>query len=440
MGLFRRKKAEPAPAPEPEEPKQLPEPPEVDEHGLRDVEDQREWILSMLEELPPFGMQLMDALGLGLCEDIRSDIDLPGFDNSAMDGFAVRSQDLVSASATDPIVLPVLGEIAAGDPADLTLTEGHAIRIMTGAPVPDGADAVIPFEQTDRGYDEVCCFAAVPEGRNIRTRGADIREGDLLLTEGTRIDERTIGLLAGIGIDKVMVRPRPRVVVVSTGSELIEPGTELESSHQIYDSNSWMLSAAAKAAGAQVFHVGLVPDDPEVVQQTISDQLVRADLLITSGGVSEGDHDIIKQVLPEMGLVDFARIAMQPGKPQGFGLVGEDEIPVFMLPGNPVSSFVSFETFVRPAIRKLMGVQPYVRQPVRAIASTVLRSKPGRAQFHRGHLKVDMSGRRTVEQIGGSGSYLLGALQRANCLILMEKDVEMIAAGQTVMVWPLDEE
>lgn len=444
MRLFRRNKPTPEPEKEPEPTPTLPEPPETDEHGLRSVEAQREWILSMIDALPPFGMQLLDAIGLGLCEDIRSDVNLPGFDNTAMDGYAVRSEDLAAASVDAPIVLTVVAAIAAGDGADALgrdLAEGEAIRIMTGAPMPPGADAVIAFEQTDRGAEEVSCLRAVREGENVRRRGADVQEGDLLLTEGTRLNDRTLGLLAGVGIDQVMVRPRPRVVVVSTGSELVEPGLDLDDERQIYDSNSWMLAAAAQSAGAQVFRVSVLADDAETLKQTISDQLVRADLVITSGGVSEGDHDIVKQVMPELGLVDFAKIAMQPGKPQGFGMIGEDhDIPVFMLPGNPVSSFVSFENFVRPAIRKLMGVQPYLRPAVRAIASTVLRSKPGKAQFHRGLLTVDPSGRRTVEPVGGTGSHLLGALQRANCLILMEPDVEVIAAGQPVMVWPLEED
>lgn len=445
MGLFRRKKAEPEPEPTPEPAPTLPEPPGQDERGLRSVEDQRAWTLSMIHELPPFGMQLLDAVGLGLCEEIRSDVNLPGFDNTAMDGYAVRAQDIAAATADAPVVLEVVGRIAAGEPAtaglgEADLAEGQAIRIMTGAPIPSGADAVIPFERTDRGEDEVRCFGPVPEGANIRRRGSDVEEGDLLITEGTRLNDRAIGLLAGVGIDQVMVRPRPRVVVIATGSELVEPGMDLEDDHQIYDSNSWMLAAAAGAAGAQVYRVGLLADDPEQVKQSISDQLVRADLVVTSGGISEGDHDIIKEVMPELGMVDFSRVAMQPGKPQGFGLIGEDEIPVFMLPGNPVSAYVSFENFVRPAIRKLMGVEPHLREPRRAIASTVLRSKPGVAQFHRGFVRTDMSGRRTVEPVGGSGSYLLDSLQRSNCLILMERDVEMIAAGQSVMVWAVDEE
>lgn len=439
MGLFRRKKPEPQPEVEPEPEPTLPTPPPMDEHGFRSVEEQRAWTLSMVNELPPFGMQLLDTLGLGLCEDIRADVDLPGFDNSAMDGYAVRAADIASAAADVPIVLPVAGVIAAGDSAAEPLAEGTALRIMTGAPVPPGADAVIPFEQTDRGSEEARFLAPIAVGANIRPRGGDIRQGDLLISEGTRIDDRTVGLLAGVGIDKVMVRPRPRVVVISTGAELIEPGHELGHG-QIFDSNSWMLTAAARAAGAQAFRVGLVNDDPETVFQTISDQLVRADLVVTSGGVSEGDHDVIKQVMPDLGLVDFARIAMQPGKPQGFGLIGEDEIPCFMLPGNPVSSFVSFEVFVRPAIRKLMGVEPAVRPAVRAIASTVLRSKPGKAQFHRGYLKIDASGRKMVEQVGGTGSHLLGGLQRANALILMPPEVETVAAGQAVLVWPLSED
>ena len=191
-------------------------------------------------------------------------------------------------------------------------------------------------------------------------------------------------MLAGIGLDKVLVRPRPRVVVISTGSELVDPGLALSTEQQIFDSNSYMLAAAAKAAGAQVFRVGRVGDDADELKQLINDQLIRADLILTTGGVSQGDFDIVKAVMPELGECDFAQVAMQPGKPQGFGLIGDDRIPMIMLPGNPVSAFVSFEAFVRPVIRKLMGVRPYVRTAVKCQAAHAMTSIPGRRQLARG--------------------------------------------------------
>ncbi|GAB3622951.1 molybdopterin molybdotransferase MoeA [Mariniluteicoccus endophyticus] len=438
MALFGRKKK--APAPLPEEPKPtLPTPPEPDANGLRPWEAHRDYLLSLVYPLPPFGMQILDSLGLSICEDITADLDLPGFDNSAMDGYAVRAADLHAASEKNPKVLAVVGEIAAGTVADKPLPPGTAMKIMTGAPVPEGADTVVQYELTDRGSDDVRIFAQVEQGKNIRRRGSDIAEGEDLLRSGQVIDARTVGLLAGIGIDKVLVRPRPRVVIISTGSELVDPGLPLSELGQLYDSNSFLLAAAAKAAGAQVFRVGLVADDPEVLAQTINDQLVRADLIVTSGGVSQGDWDVVKSVAPELGPTDFCQVAMQPGKPQGIGLIGEDMTPLIMLPGNPVSSFVSFEAFVRPVIRKLMGVTPHDREPMRAITSTIIRSIKGKAQFLRGEVTTDRGGRRTVAPIGGPSSHLLGNLQRSNALIVIDEDTEVIPAGEPVMVWMLDD-
>lgn len=440
MALFGRKKKA-APAPEvTEEVAGLPDPPEADESGLRDWQAQRQWVLDQIQPQPPFGMQVLDALGLSLCEDIEADISLPGFDNAAMDGYAVQAADTWNASEKAPASLAVVGEIAAGSVADRALAPGTAMKIMTGAPVPEGADAVVQYELTDRGVEDVQIFAQIEQGKNIRLRGSDIEEGEHLMSAGSRIDSRTVGLLAGVGIDKVLVRPRPRVVVISTGTELVEPGLPLGDNGQLYDSNSYMLAAAAKAAGAQVFRVGAVGDDEEEMAQIISDQLVRADLIVTSGGISQGDWDVVKAVAPSLGLVDFAQIAMQPGKPQGFGLIGEDRVPMLMLPGNPVSSFVSFEVFVRPVLRRLMGVEPLFREPVRAVTNTIIRSVPGKAQFLRGQVRTDPGGRHTVDLVGGPGSHLLGSLQKSNALVVIEPGTEVVPAGQTVTTWMLTDD
>jgi len=240
-----------------------------------------------------------------------------------------------------------------------------------------------------------------------------------------------------MGIDAVMVRPRPRVVVISTGSELAEPGYLRESEHQIYDSNSFLLAAASRAAGAQVYRVGRVGDDPEQVKQVITDQLIRADLILTTGGVSQGDYDVVKQVMPELGRTDFASVAMQPGKPQGFGLIGEDEVPIIMMPGNPVSAFVSFEAFVRPVLRKMMGATPHVRSAVRCRAAHAMTSVPGKRQFARGHVSVAEDGHRQVSLVGGHGSHLLGDLARANALVILPEDTDLVGSGEEVSVWML---
>jgi len=313
------------------------------------------------------------------------------------------------------------------------------MKIMTGAPVPLGADTIVPYENTDRGETDVKVFAASAPGQHIRRIGEDIKAGSELFRVGDHLGPRDIGVLAGIGRDKVLVRPRPRVVVISTGSELIDPGLELSNDEQIFDSNSYMLAAAAKATGVQVFRVGQVSDDRNKVKRLIADQLLRADLILTTGGVSQGDFDVVKAVMPEMGPCDFAQVAMQPGKPQGFGLIGFDRVPMIMLPGNPVSAFVSFEAFVRPVIRKLMGVRPYVRRVVTCHAAHDMTSIPGRTQLARGIVRFDPLGGRQVEPAGGHGSHLLADLARSNALVILPEEVEFVAAGQDVDVWLLEE-
>ncbi|GAA1395421.1 gephyrin-like molybdotransferase Glp [Luteococcus peritonei] len=438
MALLRRKKkvepveevVEPTPT--------LPDPPEPDARGLRSMEAHRDYLLGLVEPLPPFGMNLLDAWDLALCEDIASEVDLPGFDNSQMDGYAVRAADVAGANQGEPLTLPVAGSVAAGDESLAPLPEGQAIKIMTGAPIPEGADAVVPFEFTDRGSEQVKVFEPVVAGEYVRTKGSDITEGTVLMHRGQRMDARTIGLLAGAGIDKVLARPRPRVVVISTGAELVDPGRRLERPGQIHDANGYMIAAAAKAEGCQVWRVQAASDDPEVVREQITDQLIRADLVITTGGVSQGERDVVKQVMPELGLCDFAEVAMQPGKPQGFGLIGEDKVPMVMLPGNPVSSYVSFQAFVRPLLRKLMGIEPVNHEPVRAIAGSVMRSTKGKLQFGRAVVRDD-NGRRLVDLVGGHSSHLTGDLAAANALVLLGEDVEVVNPGEAVMCWMLDD-
>ncbi len=417
----------------------LPPPPEPGPSGLRSMADHRDYLLSCLEPLPAFNQHVLDALGLSLCEDISSTISMPRFDNSAMDGYAVRAVDVASASPEQPVSLPVVGEVAAGQDALHRLSPGTAIKIMTGAPLPQGADAVVPYEATDRGSSDVRISAPSTPGQHVRYVGEDVVAGAQLFSVGHQIGPRDVGLLAGIGRDKVLVRPRPRVAVVSTGSELVEPGLGLVNPHQIYDSNSYLLAAAVREAGAHVFRVGLVSDDPQQVKQLILDQLVRADLVVSTGGVSQGDYDVVKAVLPELGATDFTQVAMQPGKPQGFGLIGDDRTPMIMLPGNPVSAFVSFEAFVRPAIRRLMGLTPCTRPTLRARVTHPLRSAPGKQQLARGIVTLGDDGSRLVELAGGHGSHLMGDLARANALVLLPEHVTAVDAGDSVDVWLLEE-
>ncbi len=403
---------------------------------LSSVDEHVERVLEALSPLAPYDQPLLEALGLPVCEDIAAPIDLPAFDNSAMDGYAVCFDDVASASDEHPVHLPVVGEVAAGQSRHLALSPGTSVKIMTGAPIPQGADAVVQVEWTDGGVASVRISRAPERGRHIRERGEDVRVGDVLLEEGAILGPRQLGLLASVGRAQVRARPRPRVVIMSTGSELREPGTGL-GHDSIYDANSYMLAAAARAAGAIAYRVGIVSDDPQEFSDALSDQLVRADVVVTSGGVSKGEYDVVKEVLSEVGTVSFGEVAMQPGKPQGFGFVGEDATPIFTLPGNPVSSYVSFEVFVVPAIRRMMGRLPYRRPMVGALLSKGFSSSPGRRQFVRALFEVDHRGAH-VTPVGGHGSHLMGDLAEANALIVADEDATSFSAGEQVQVLVLD--
>ena len=405
---------------------------------LVSVEEHRARILAAIHPLPAFDQPLMEALGLAAAEDVHAAVALPGFDNSAMDGYAVAHADVASASEESPVHLPVVGEIGAGQASLLAVSPGTAVKIMTGAPVPAGADSVVPYEWTDRGVANVVISQAPEPGQHVRPKGQDVAEGDLLVESGTVLGARQIGLLASVGRPSVRSRPRPRVVVLSTGSELREPGTAL-GRDSIYDGNSFLLAAAARQAGAISYRVGIIPDQPRAFLSALNDQLVRADLVITSGGVSMGDYDVVKEALAPLGTVWFGGVAMQPGKPQGFGTVGEDAVPIVTLPGNPVSSYISFEQFVLPAIRRMLGRTPYTRPEADAMLTHGLRSPDGRRMFARGTLSV-VDGRLAVTPVGPQGSHMIGDLAESDALIVVPEPVTWVEAGETVTVLPLDEE
>ena len=395
-------------------------------------------VVDGVRPLPDFPLPLMDALGMAIAEDVTAEVSLPRFDNSAMDGYAVHHADVADATEDAPVQLPVVGEVSAGRAHHLALSPGTAVKIMTGAPVPAGADCVVPYEWTDRGVAQVRIDRAGPVGANIRRAGEDVAEGTVVVEHGTVLGPRHLGLLAAVGRGQVRSRPRPRVVVISTGSELREPGSGL-GHDSIFDGNSYLLAAAARAAGATAYRVGIVPDDVRAFTEALSDQLVRADLVVTSGGVSEGDYDVVKEALGQLGTVWFGKVAMQPGKPQGFGHVGEDEVPIFCLPGNPVSAYVSFQTFVLPALRTLMGKTPAVRPTKQARLTEPLRSPEGKQQYVRVRYEAD-GGDATATPVGGPGSHLLGDLARSNALAVVPAGTTSVAAGELVDVLLVDEE
>ncbi|MEU1484384.1 gephyrin-like molybdotransferase Glp [Streptomyces sp. NPDC005752] len=425
------------------------------------VDEHLDDILAAVKPLDPIELQLPDAQGCVLVEDVVVEVALPPFDNSSMDGYAVRISDVEGASEDFPAVLTVVGDVAAGDTglADgRSVGPGEAARIMTGAPLPAGAEAVVPVEWTDGGTgggpaDTMRAHSDAPEGASgevrvhrsvkarahVRAKGSDVRPGDLALRAGSVVGPPQIGLLAAIGRSTVKVRPRPRVVVLSTGSELAQPGEELTGG-RIYDSNSFALTAAARDAGAIAYRVPAVADDAETLRATIEDQLIRADIVVTTGGVSVGAYDVVKEALSSVTSVhpaggdeadsgvDFRKLAMQPGKPQGFGSIGPDHTPLLALPGNPVSSYVSFELFVRPAILTLMGLEDVHRPKVRATLSTdvPLTSPSGKRQFLRGTYDAEAG---TVTPVGGPGSHLIAALAQADALIVLPEDVTSAEPG-----------
>jgi molybdopterin molybdotransferase len=407
----------------------------ADDDRLRTVDEHLAIVLDGIGSIDPIELTLLDSQGLLLAENVVTDVPLPGFDNSAMDGYAVRAVDTRDASAKHPAVLPVVGDVAAGAKSRAGMGPGLAMRIMTGAPIPAGADAVIALEETDRGVARVAINRAVGSGECVRRAGEDLQAGAPALGAGAALGPQQLALLAAIGRDRVVVRPRPRVLVISTGSELIEVGNRAAFG-EVTDSNSYLIAAAAKDAGADARRIGIVPDDHAKLLDVLETQLLRADVLITTGGVSMGAFDVVKEALSDLGTVEFTRVAMQPGKPQGFGHLG-DRVPIFCLPGNPVSALVSFEVFVRPAIRKLLGKRNLHRASVQAVALERAESPEGRRQYRRGVLHREASGGYSVSLVGGAGSHLIASMASSNCLVVIDEEVTEVVAGSQVTVMPL---
>lgn len=406
---------------------------------LRPVEEHQRVVTSLIAPRPAVGVPLADALGLVLADDVVAPLSLPGFDNSAMDGYAVVADDVAGASAEQPVVLPVAEDIPAGRTDVLTLKPGTAHRIMTGAPVPSGATAVVPVEATDGGVDTVAIRAAAPPGKHIRRAGEDVTAGTTVLRSGHLVTPAALGLAAALGLGELAVIPRQRVVVMSTGTELVSPGTPLRPG-QIYESNAVMLTAALRAAGAEVVASTMSGDDVDSFRATLSRHAGNADLIVTTGGVSAGAYEVVKDALG--GSVDFVKVAMQPGMPQGCGRVAgagspatsETATPIVTLPGNPVSALVSFEVFLRSPLRAAMGLPNPDRPRRTAVLTEDLTSPRGKRQFRRGVFDADAG---TVTSYGPPASHHLRWLASANCLLEIDEDVTEVAAGTQVRVWDL---
>ena len=379
-------------------------------------------LLATLHERPAEEIPLGEALGRALAADVHSPVDLPLFRNSQMDGYAVDAASVASV----PAVLPVLGVIAAGPAGATTHTPGTAYRIMTGAPIPDGADAVVPVEDTQTTDGQVRIERSRTAGEFVRERGSDVREGTLLLPVGSVLAARHIAVLAAVGLQRVPVRPRPRIAVITTGAELVDAGTTLHPG-EIYDSNGIALASSARANGAEVVSITRSGDDPAEFRTLLAEATTTADLVLTSGGVSMGDFEVVKETLSPLG-AQFGHVAMQPGGPQGTAVV--DGTPVLNFPGNPVSTLVSFEVFARPEIRRAAGLPP--TEPEELPLAAAVTSIPGKRQFLRAR-RTDAG----VELVSGPGSHLVAAMAWADVLLDVPADVTALDAGQLVKVIPL---
>ncbi|TDQ04608.1 gephyrin-like molybdotransferase Glp [Labedaea rhizosphaerae] len=391
------------------------------------VNEYRDRVAALLPAMPVRQTRVIDCLGLVLAEDVTAPISLPPFDNSAMDGYAVRSVDVVGATVDEPVVLPVAADLPAGAGDLQVLQPGTAHRIMTGAPLPPGADAVVQVELTDGGTEQVRIDGSVPPGTHVRRTGEDVVAGSVVLTAGTVLRSGHLGLAAAVGATALPVRRRPRVLLLSTGSELVPPGEPLGPG-QIYESNGMLLAAAVTEAGAEPIPLHFVPDDVARFRETLADHLADADLLVTSGGVSMGAYEVVKDALTDQG-VEFVKVAMQPGGPQGCGRY--QGVPVVTLPGNPVSTALSFEVFVRPVLLAAMGFTDVARPTARASLTAAMRSPKGKQQFRRGHYDPAAG---TAVPVGGPGSHLLASFAASNCLIVVPPDVTEVAEGDEVEV------
>lgn len=421
------------------------------QHPLLRLEEARERMLHDVLPLRGETVPLVEALGRVLAADTSALLTLPPWDNSAMDGFAVRSGDVASASASRPAQLAVIGEVAAGHVPGTSVEPGTAVRILTGAMLPPGADAVVPVEDTDAqpGMADlparVGVVATARPGANVRRAGSDIRQGDALLPAGTRIGPAAIAALAATGHVQVSVHRRPRVAIVATGDELSAIGEPLGPA-SIPDSNSESVAAQVIAAGAEPVRLGIALDDVEAVRERIVEGILAADVLVATGGVSVGARDVVKEVFEEVGSLDLWRVAIQPGKPLAYGSAARPDggsCLLFGLPGNPVSSFVTFELFVRPVLRRLRGDPPTQGRPsVRAVLEGPVSTSQERRAFVRVRLSAepDGTGRYRAALTGGQGSHVLSALALANGLAIVPEGVAELPAGAEVEVIRLDVE
>ncbi|AUH69805.1 MULTISPECIES: molybdotransferase-like divisome protein Glp [Gordonia] len=427
---------------------------------MRSVEDHLSLVTASVVAPRPVQVAISEAEGLLCAEEVVTSDPLPGFDQAAVDGYAVRAVDVAPAGAPAPddvtelnadgieveelddsgrlvVHLPVVGDVTAGSRTPTRLQPGQAVRVETGAPMPTLADAVVPVRWTDGGESRVMVGHAVDSGDYVRRTGDDVRPGDVAVSAGAVIGPAQVGLLAAVGRSRVLVHPRPRVSVIAVGNELVDidrkPGAG-----QVFDINSYSLAAAARDAGADVHRLGIAERDPARLREAVEAQLIRSEIVVICGSIGGAASRAVGEALADLGDLEIGRVAMHPGSVQGFGRLGRDEIPTFLLPANPVSALVTFEVMVRPLIRIALGKRQPMRRMVTARTIGPILSVEGRRGFLRGQLMRDeRSGEYLVQVIGESesgASHLLAELAEANCLIVVDEDVEELRTGDHVDV------
>jgi molybdopterin molybdotransferase len=399
-------------------------------------------ILADIATLPPERVALRGALGRILASEVIAPLALPPWDNASMDGYAVRAADVAGARPESPVILRVVGTIAAGGAPDTAVGAGDAIRIMTGAPVPTGADSVVRIEDTDGGTDRVSIRSSRDAGRNVRPRGEDLAAGTVAVSAGTLVGAAQLGVLASVGASMVDVHRRPRVAILSSGDELVDLDRyeDVVAGRRIVASNSYTLWALVQAAGAEAIDLGIVPDDATALRRRIEEGLVSADLLLTSGGVSVGAFDYTREVIASLGAqLRLWRVRMRPGAPIGFGLVGG--VPWVGLPGNPVSAMVTFELFARPALRKMAGHRLLFRRPRPVRLDEAVTLAAPLMHFMRAIVSDRGDGAMPAARLTGpQGSGLLTSMERANALVVIPEDRVRVDRGETVLAIMLGDE
>lgn len=424
---------------------------------MRSVEEQQARITAAAVAPRPIRVAIAEAQGLMCAEEVVTERPMPGFDQAAIDGYAVRSVDVLGVGevggdgfgeasddgpagdedARDGLVLPVMGTIEAGSRTPSRLQPRQAVRVQTGAPLPTLADAVLPLRWTDGGTSRVRILRGAPSGAYVRRAGDDVQPGDVAVRAGTIIGAAQVGLLAAVGRERVLVHPRPRLSVMAVGGELVDisrnPGNG-----QVYDVNSYALAAAGRDAGAEVNRVGIVSNDPKELRELVEGQINRAEVVVIAGAVGGAAAEAVRTALSELGEMEVVRVAMHPGSVQGFGQLGREGVPTFLLPANPVSALVVFEVMVRPLIRLSLGKRQPMRRIVQARALSPITSVAGRKGYLRGQLMRDQdTGEYLVQALGGApgaSSHLLATLAEANCLVVVPSGAEQIRTGEIVDV------